>query len=81
MLPVPPSSLHVWSVRHSLSFLFWVTAFYCFHVNLVGDDLKLLATDRPVDAIFDGLVVFCIATCRRGGVVKAAAVGLVRLFI
>jgi hypothetical protein len=28
-----------------------------------GDDLKLLVTNRPVDNIFDGLVVFCIATC------------------
>lgn len=27
---------------------------------LLGDDLKLLTTDRPVDDIFDGLVVFCI---------------------
>lgn len=27
---------------------------------LIGDDLKLLVTNRPVDNIFDGLVVFCI---------------------
>ena len=30
-----------------------------------GDDLKLLSTDRPLDGIFDGLVVFCIATWQR----------------
>lgn len=27
---------------------------------LMGDDLKLLCTNKPVDDIFDGLVVFCI---------------------
>ncbi|CAJ1379015.1 unnamed protein product, partial [Effrenium voratum] len=27
---------------------------------LLGDDLKLLTTDKPADGLFDGLVVFCI---------------------
>jgi len=34
---------------------------------LLGDDLKLLTTDRPVDDIFDGLVVFCIVFFFLGG--------------
>jgi len=27
---------------------------------LIGDDLKLLTTDKPTDGIFDGIVIFCI---------------------
>eukprot|EP00931_Biecheleriopsis_adriatica_P108869 TRINITY_DN8313_c0_g1_i1.p1 TRINITY_DN8313_c0_g1~~TRINITY_DN8313_c0_g1_i1.p1 ORF type:complete len:956 (+),score=196.21 TRINITY_DN8313_c0_g1_i1:247-3114(+) len=28
---------------------------------LAGDDLKLLTTNKPMDSVFDGLVIFCLA--------------------
>ena len=36
--------------------------FFLFLMSRAGDDLKLLCTNKPVDDIFDGLVVFCIAS-------------------